>query len=229
MYRRRSGGIFPILLFVALGYLSIAPWVQPRFPTNHIIYHAGSDRWEITGKISSQPQRINNRVRFILDVSTLADDYQTHGVTGKLRVTAVGILPPIAVGDQLKLKSRIRLITSFKNPGGFDYRRYMAFKGLRATAYVKGDRIAVVNKYQASGILQSISKTRNTFANLIDRTGDGAAREVLKALIIGDRTQISPEMRQAFNRAGVGHLLAISGLHIGNCGHPRLSVESSAQ
>jgi competence protein ComEC len=215
IYRRQSGVIFPILLFVALGYLSIAPWLQPRFPANHIIHYAGSERWDITGIIDSQPQRVSNRIRLILQVSSLADEHQTHAVTGKLRVTAVGDLPQFAVGDELRLKSRIRLITNFKNPGGFDYRRFMAFKSIRATAYVQGDRIAVVDRNQTSGILQIISKVRNTFSDLIDRSGDVEARAVLKALIVGDRTQISPEMRQAFNRAGVGHLLAISGLHIG--------------
>jgi competence protein ComEC len=38
---------------------------------------------------------------------------------------------------------------------------------------------------------------------------------VLKALIVGDRSAIDRPLREAFNRAGVGHLLAISGLHIG--------------
>ena len=45
----------------------------------------------------------------------------------------------------------------------------------------------------------------------------GGQREkaVLRALIIGDRSGISPDLRDSFNRAGIGHLLAISGLHVG--------------
>jgi len=215
IYCRRSGTILPILLFVALGYLSICPWVQPKFPANHIMHYAGSDRWDITGKIDSQPQRINDRIRLVLQVSSLADKHQIHAVTGKLRVTAVGELPQFSVGDVLRIKSRIRLINNFKNPGGFDYRRYMAFKGIWATAYVPGDGLAVIQQHQPSDILGFIHTARNAFSDLIDRSGDAAAGAVLKALIIGDRTQITPELRQAFNRAGVGHLLAISGLHIG--------------
>jgi ComEC/Rec2-related protein len=38
---------------------------------------------------------------------------------------------------------------------------------------------------------------------------------VLKALVIGERSGVSPEVREAFTRSGVSHLLAISGLHIG--------------
>jgi len=38
---------------------------------------------------------------------------------------------------------------------------------------------------------------------------------MLKALVIGDRSEILPQNREAFNRIGIAHLLAISGLHIG--------------
>ena len=215
IYCRQSGAIFPILLFVALGYLSIFPWMQPRFPANHIIHYAGSDRWDITGKVASQPQRTGYRTRLILRVTSLENGRQTHAVTGKLRLTAMGKLPQFAVGDVLRFKSRLRLISNFNNPGGFDYRRYMAFKGIRATAFVRADRLAVIGQHNAPDLSGFVNGTRNAFSDLIDRAGGGATGAVFKALIIGDRNQITPQMRQAFNRAGVGHLLAISGLHIG--------------
>jgi competence protein ComEC len=215
VFRRQSGVLFVLLLFFTLGYLSITPWLQPRFPAHHIIHYAGAKRWHITGKIDSQPQVTNNRIRFILNATTLEDERQSHDVTGKLRVTVVGQPPRIAEGDELRLNSRLRLITNFKNPGGFDYRRYMAFKGVWTTAYAMGDRLAIINQHRTSHLTEFVSNARRSFADLIDRSGDSAAGAVLKALIIGDRTQISPDIRQAFNRAGVGHLLAISGLHIG--------------
>ena len=58
-------------------------------------------------------------------------------------------------------------------------------------------------------------KIRQTVAQLIDHSVSGESRQVLKALVIGDRTGISPSLREIFNRTGIGHLLAISGLHIG--------------
>jgi competence protein ComEC len=38
---------------------------------------------------------------------------------------------------------------------------------------------------------------------------------VLSALLIGDRAGIPPTLRESFSRAGVSHVLAISGLHVG--------------
>jgi competence protein ComEC len=91
----------------------------------------------------------------------------------------------------------------------------MAFKGVWTTAYVRDDRLRVTKRHRGSHLNKYVSKARRAFADLIDGNDASVAGAVLKALIIGDRTQIPSDIRQAFNRAGVSHLLAISGLHIG--------------
>jgi ComEC/Rec2-related protein len=51
-----------------------------------------------------------------------------------------------------------------------------------------------------------------------DRLGSSLAPETLatgRALILADRTTLDPTVRARFRDAGIGHLLAISGLHIG--------------
>ena len=214
-HQNQPSQIIPILLFIALGYVSISPWMHPRFPDHHIIHSAGPERWDITGKIDDRPRQINNRTRFTLRTFSLSNGQKSRPVTGKLHVTVAGQPPELARGDHIRFTGRLKPISNFKNPGAFDYRRYMAFKGIWVTSYAAGERLAVVGKHRASFLFQLIDKIRASYAVLIDRSGHTQAQAVLKALIIGDRTQLSRTTTQSFNRAGLGHLLAISGLHIG--------------
>lgn len=58
--------------------------------------------------------------------------------------------------------------------------------------------------------------TRNKLAARLDSLGmDDTDKAVLKAIVLGDRHGITPELREMYSLAGVSHILAISGLHIG--------------
>jgi competence protein ComEC len=214
-YRDRPSRYIPILLFVFLGYLSIQPWLSPRVPADHIKHFTGVQRWEILGQIANPPSQNKHRTRFDIQVASLRTENQTHAVTGVLRVTAVGDVPALNTGTKIRFKSRLRSITNFKNPGGFDYKRYMAFKGIYATAYVRAERISIVEPSSPPAVWQTVNRIRHNFADRVQKSGSPEVQGVLNALIIGDRSRISETTRQAFNRAGVAHLLAISGLHIG--------------
>ena len=43
----------------------------------------------------------------------------------------------------------------------------------------------------------------------------GAARAVVMAMTIGERGEITPELRKSYSASGTSHLLAVSGLHVG--------------
>ncbi len=212
----RSALASPLLIAVALGYLSIQPWTAPAFPANHIIHFTDAHRWNVVGRVEALPQLTRNRTRFILRLESLGDPQQTIAVRGRLKVTVMGRLPRLAAGDRVSFDCRPRSFKNFNNPGGFDYQRYMAFKGIWASAWVRAQKLSILERHPAdrrtNGLIPAM---RVKMAAVIDRAADGQAAAVLKALIVGDRSAISPSMRAAFNRAGVGHLLAISGLHIG--------------
>ena len=205
----------PLLFFIALGYLAIQPWIVPRFPANHIIHTVDSGKWQISGVIDQNPIKDKRRQRLILDTLTLGRDNVYSVVTGKLRVTVYDQGPELSRGDQISFRGNIRSFRNFKNPGGFDYRRYMAFKGVWGSSSTQGQRIVLLKRVPSAVFQEFMDKCRDTISMLIKKTPEGEHRGVLKALISGERSQISPLLREAFNRAGVGHLLAISGLHIG--------------
>ncbi|MBU4067671.1 MAG: DNA internalization-related competence protein ComEC/Rec2 [Proteobacteria bacterium] len=214
--QRKTALILPVILFFAFGYLSLQSWIAPKFPSNHIINFLDSQKRKIVGLIDENPIIYKNRLKFVIQTRTLGEDKGNNfPVTGKILVTARGNFPEIAVGDKVSFTGKIRSIRNFKNPGGFDYKKYMAFKKIWGTSYVQGEDLVVIKKHSKTGMGGAIEDFRSKISDLIDNTGKDDKKGVLKALIIGDRNSISKNLQEAFNRAGVGHILAISGLHIG--------------
>ncbi|MGB2929321.1 MAG: DNA internalization-related competence protein ComEC/Rec2, partial [Desulfobacterales bacterium] len=213
--KNRSVIFIPLVLFFALGYLSIQPWMDPKFPSHHIIHFKDGHSWKITGIIDTPVATYSHRQKFILRTETLDGNNKPFPVTGRIRLTVSGNGPNLLIGDRIVFFGRIKSIRNFNNPGGFDYKRYMAFRKVYGTAYVSAQKLTLLKRNSKTGISMIIADARRKISDLIDKTGQGTEQGVLKALIVGDRNSVSKDLKQAFNRAGIGHLLAISGLHIG--------------
>ncbi|WP_422699197.1 DUF4131 domain-containing protein, partial [Desulfosarcina cetonica] len=41
----------------------------------------------------------------------------------------------------MRFPAKLRAFRNFRNPGGFDYRRYMAFEGIHGSAWVPADKL----------------------------------------------------------------------------------------
>lgn len=206
--------ILPPVLFLSLGYLAMQPWAAPDFRADHVMRFVNSDPARISGTIGGPPLIYPNRVRFFLDVEAIGAE-TPRPVNGRIVVSVWGSGPVISSGDRIAFVGAIREFRNFNNPGGFDYRRYMHFNNVWGAAHVQAKELQFLDENRAPGRWFDIETARNRISQLIDQTGEGEHRGVLKALIIGERSRISEEMATAFNRAGVSHLLAISGLHVG--------------
>lgn len=59
-------------------------------------------------------------------------------------------------------------------------------------------------------------RVQHTLTSRIDSLGLEPNEEaIVKAMLLGERSGISPSLRKAYSRAGASHILAISGLHVG--------------
>ena len=217
LYRRRSSVWAPLIAALAAGYLSLMPWIAPRYGPSHVTRFLDSGRWQIRARVVDQPVYRLGRTRCIAAVQRLSREKHSYRVSGRIRLTVMGnaaLMP----GDRVAFTAPLRAFHNFRNPGGFDYCRYMAFQRIHGSAWVRLDKLSIDSRSRSPSMGRLVQDARRQLARMIDASGDpGKADEqsVLKALVVGDRSGIDDDLRQRFNRAGVGHLLAISGLHVG--------------
>ncbi len=213
----RPGAVIPLLFCAGVGYLLPQPWLAARLSENHVSRFADDAQWTIYGTIRERPQVQPHRLVFSLAAERLQRGDREISVRGNIRVTVGGRLPDLQRGDSAAFAGTLKPIRNFNNPGGFDYVRFMAFDDIRVRTYTAGERIRISaagrGEYGSPEDRFRDRVLQKMEAALAEHSPDAAA--VLGALIVGARGSLSPDLREAFNRSGLAHLLAISGLHVG--------------
>jgi competence protein ComEC len=206
-----------LLALLAAGYLAMLPWMSPARGPDRIAGFLDTGAWQVHGTVVDPPRAHHGRLRMVVETATLSRGTREHAVRGRIRLTVMGE-SPLAQGDRIAFSAKLKPFRNFRNPGGFDYRRYMAFKGIQGSAWVRAERLQQFGRRPVSPFNRLIQGARRHLARLIDgaaSTDADPGKAVLKALVFGDRSGIDQELQERFNRAGAGHLLAISGLHVG--------------
>lgn len=127
----------------------------------------------------------------------------------RIRVNVDASLLPdtIRPGARAMFRARLMAPAGAAVPGAYDFARVAWFQGLGATGRAFGP--IVITDAPTAGEELRASLTRHIHARV-----PGSAGGVAAALVTGDRGAISVEDDEALRRAGLAHLLSVSGLHV---------------
>ncbi|MDR0677462.1 MAG: ComEC family competence protein [Holosporaceae bacterium] len=102
-------------------------------------------------------------------------------------------------------------------PGAYDFKKQQYFKGINARIFAT-KQPKILKAPLANSWCFFIEQLRYRIDQKIEKSLPEATRAVTKALITGNKSEISKEVRSYFANSGTAHLLAISGLHMGIIG-----------
>ncbi len=119
-------------------------------------------------------------------------------------------------GDKVIFQNRLTEIKGSGNPGAFDYAQYAAFHQLFHQVYLKQNQWVLLNEKNKKIWQQFIYTTRENVVSILEKyLGKNNESSIAKALLIGYKVDLDKDLVQAYSNAGVVHLIAISGLHMG--------------
>ena len=120
-----------------------------------------------------------------------------------------------AEGDLIAFKPRLERIRNMGNPWEFDYAQYMLRQSAAYTQHIaEASEMVVIGKSKSPYYaLQSVRRAAR--AMIYNSCLSSESKPLLAALLLGYGSDITPEMRQAMSAAGLSHVVALSGLHVG--------------
>jgi ComEC/Rec2-related protein len=171
---------------------------------------------QLAGRVAEVERLANGRVRLTIDV-TATERPVLRYAPDRVRVSARGIPDEIGAGAAVTGLVRLMPPSGPVRPDSYDFSFESYFDGIGASGFfLRGPELASTSGPAPPIALfrASVERTRNAIATRIkDRIG-GAEGEIAAALVVGVRAGIPEDVNEALRRAGIYHIISISGLHM---------------
>ncbi len=118
---------------------------------------------------------------------------------------------PIKLGQSFNAKCKNVAFNKARNFGNFDEENY--YKSLGYGYKFKTTKLEVLSK-KYDYLRQKLFEVRKKFTKILDETLSSSKSGTLKAIVLGDKSCIEDETKDLYQKNGIAHILAISGLHI---------------
>ncbi|BAS28523.1 ComEC/Rec2 family competence protein [Limnochorda pilosa] len=210
----------------AAGVGLLASWQAARLPGDVPRLTACQQPLELRGVITGPPEPWRAGWRFPLSLeAVLEGDWRPVTGAVQVRLTLPGLEGPpaepaaldalgVGAGSRVEVRAELRPPPSGGNPGLFSLRDLMARRGLAAEAWVPHPRFLrpVGN---GRGIAAVVEAVRQWSAGRLFQALPPEQAALGAALLLGDRRWLTDDLEDRLRAAGLGHLLAVSGLHVG--------------
>lgn len=191
------------ILFFALGAL----WVNAAFHTDA----PAPGRYEITGSVAGDVRlRSDSRISFVLE--DVALDGQPVAGRGYVSLHYDDAPPALFDGASIQFPGRVYQPDGRAGKPHFDFHLLMRQNDLDfGIAAYQG--VTVTNTPDAAPVRDAASRVRQRIRGVYERLlGENA--DIAMAVFLGDKDGLGAETYASFQKLGIAHVMAVSGLHV---------------
>lgn len=184
-------------------------------PDDHLL---SLDRQHVAmiGVVTRPPQLRPGRMRLVVAPERVTS---RAGTIARPRGRVLVILrgrPTVRYGDRVDVGGRLLRPPAAGNPGEFSYRDHLAAEGIKALlAPGRSGTFKILGHGHGQRLLAAVFAARERVLAVFAKALPGRRGALLASLLLGDDGAIEPEMTEAFKRAGLLHVLVVSGAQVG--------------
>ena len=178
-----------------------------------------TDAYYYVARVYDYPTERPNAIRTVLDLEyQFGNSLPSRPVSGKV----IAYFPKsdsaytLGYGDLIAVPAPIREVTPPLNPEEFDYRAYLARKGIMGQVYLKDKDWIDLQTNNANPIYAFSYRFRDVLLASLQRSGlSDKEFGVAAAILLGYDDNLADEVRKNYVAAGSMHILCVSGMHVG--------------
>ncbi|WP_026754991.1 ComEC/Rec2 family competence protein [Sediminibacter sp. Hel_I_10] len=208
-------GAFSFSSMICLG-MTLHQLQDPRLFKTHYSHHISEEKesdYSITFKVRERLKPTAYHDKYVITVLEI-EGKQVKGQT-LLNISKDSLNIPLKVDDVFLTISNLTALKAPLNPNQFDYKHYLEHRQMYHQIYTDQTLLLPINSESvtlfgyADKLRTHINKKLKSYAFQKDELA------IINALILGQRQDMSKVVYDTFVNAGVIHILAVSGLHVG--------------
>jgi competence protein ComEC len=166
--------------------------------------------------LSEYPEEKGNSYRTIVRLYAKLTDREPIPLEGSMMIyfRKDSMITSLLPGDLMQIRCIPKPVVNRGNPYEFDYRFYMENRGIKYFCMAGADDVIFHSPPSHRKLRHRALIVREKIINMYKERGIKDDRLALVAAItLGQKNMLDPEKKQIFIKAGVMHIMAVSGLH----------------
>jgi len=177
-----------------------------------------SEYVEVKGYVDSAPEFRGKKVSYVVRTTGIKKSTDTHftAVKGKILLSTPydAQTKLLEYGREITLRGKLTEPDGARNPGGFDYKMYLAQKGAGASVFAYLNDIETGDAVRGSFLIKAGLFIRSRIVYVIESSLPEQQAGLMNGMLIGYREGLSDEVKEAFSDAGLMHIMAVSGANV---------------
>lgn len=207
-----SFSVIVALLSIHIGMFNVS-LKEPFHQSAHYIHYMDSQAHTLSFEIQEQLKSTSFQHKYIVLIKRLDDKL----VTGRLLLNTSkdSTKLPLSIGQHIATNAIIEDVPNPRSPYQFDYGAYLKKREIYGQIQVKTQEVLTLQQQNYS-INVWAARFRESIQNRLQKQVFTSKQlSVINALLLGQRQGIDRTLNQQYADAGVIHILAVSGLHVG--------------
>lgn len=116
-----------------------------------------------------------------------------------------------AIGNRIQFTGTAETFQEARNPGNFDQKFYYRKQGIHVFAWAQDMKILDEGVYP---VRENLAVIREHWKEILIKYLGEYHGNSMSAILLGDKSELDSDLKELYQKSGIGHILAISGLHM---------------